>query len=129
MHANLTPTAAKDLGRSIRFIRTARELTLRDIALVAELSPQYVQQIERGIRLNVSQEAYTRLAKPLGIPEAVIDDLVMRARVQSALEQRGLNQDQVAFVWRGVEARLVEQGVAVQTDVSKVVAEIMGVSL
>jgi transcriptional regulator with XRE-family HTH domain len=125
MQPALTPTAAKELGRSLRFFRHARNLTLRDIARSAALSAQYVQNIERGERGTVSESAYSRVATALGIPDEIVLDLLMRARVHSALEQRGLSADQVVFVWRGVEQRLAEQGINLRTDISKVVAEIL----
>jgi transcriptional regulator with XRE-family HTH domain len=126
MQASLTPTAAKELGRSLRFVRHARNLTLRDIARSASLSPQYVQNIERGERGTVSEDAYIRFAKALAIPEEIVLDLLMRARIQSALERRGLQPDQVVFVWRGVEQRLAEQGIDLRTDIAKVVVDILG---
>jgi transcriptional regulator with XRE-family HTH domain len=126
MQATLTTTAAKELGRSLRFVRHARNLTLRDIGRSAQLSPQYVQNIERGERTTVSEDAYLRFAKALSIPEAIVLDLILRARIQSALEQRGLQPDQVVFVWRGVEQRLAEQGIDLKLDISKVVVDIIG---
>jgi len=126
MQATLTTTAAKELGRALRFVRHARNLTLRDIARSASLSPQYVQNIERGERATVSEDAYIRFAKALSIPDEIVLDLIMRARIQSALERRGLSPDQVVFVWRGVEQRLAEQGLDLRTDISKVVVDILG---
>lgn len=126
MQATLTVTAAKELGRNLRFVRHARNLTLRDIARSASLSPQYVQNIERGERTTVSEDAYVRFARALSIPEDIVLDLIMRARIQSALERRGLSPDQVLFVWRGVEQRLAEQGIDLRTDISKVVVDILG---
>lgn len=125
MQAVITESAAKDLGRALRFIRHARNLTLRDVARGAGLSAQYVQNIELAQRTTVSEAAYLRMAKPLEIPESVVADLVLRARIQSALELRGLDAEQVTFVWRGVEQRLAEVGVDMRTDVSKVVADIL----
>ena len=71
MQSTITLSSAKELGRSLRFIRQARSLTLRDVALGAQLSPQYLAQVELAQRLGVSEEALCRLAKPLEIPEAV----------------------------------------------------------
>lgn len=122
----LTTTAAKELGRGLRFMRHARNLTLRDVAKRAELSAQYVQNIERGERLGASEDAYTRLARGYEIPVEIVDDLLLKARVVSALEQRGLDDKQQTFVWRGVEQRLTEIGVDVKTDISKVVAGMIG---
>lgn len=125
MQMTLTPAAAKELGRALRFVRHARNLTLRDIARSAALSAQYVQNIERGERVTVSEDAYLRFAKALALPDSVVMDLVLRARVWSALERRGLTPDQVSFVWRGVEQRLAEQGIDLRTDLSKVVVDIL----
>lgn len=125
MQATLTTTAAKELGRALRFVRHARNLTLRDIGRSASLSPQYVQNIERGERTTVSEDAYVRFAKALSVPDEIVLDLILRARIQSALERRGLSPDQVVFVWRGVEQRLAEQGVDLKTDIAKVVVDIL----
>lgn len=125
MQSTITETAAKELGRSLRFIRQARSLTLRDVARRAQLSPQYIAQVELAQRTGVSEEALRRLATPLGIPESVIADLLLRARVQSALETRGMSPEHVTFVWRGVEQRLAEVGIDMKTDISKVVVDIL----
>jgi transcriptional regulator with XRE-family HTH domain len=125
MQVALTPAAAKELGRGLRFVRHARTLTLRDVAKRANLSPQYVQNIERGERTTVSEDAYTRLAAALEVPENVLDDLVLRARTHTALELRGLSAEDVAFVWRGVEQRLEERGISLRTDIAKVVVDIL----
>jgi transcriptional regulator with XRE-family HTH domain len=125
MHSTVTEGAAKELGRSIRFIRQARSLTLRDVAKGAGLSAQYLGQIELAQRLGISEEAIQKLARPLGVPEAVMDDLLMRARIQSALETRGLGAEDVSFVWRGVEQRLAERGIDFKVDISKIVTEML----
>lgn len=125
MQATLTITAAKELGRALRFVRHARNLTLRDAGRSAALSPQYVQNIERGERTSVSEDAYVRLGKALGVPPDVLLDLILRARVQSALEIRGLAPEHVTFVWRGVEQRLAEVGIDLRTDLSRVVTDIL----
>jgi transcriptional regulator with XRE-family HTH domain len=122
----LTPTAAKDLGKGLRFLRHAQNLTLRDVAKRAELSAQYVQNIERGERANASEEAFGKLARGYEVPKAVVDDLVLKARVISALEARGLAAEQQTFVWRGVEQRLTELGIDIKTDIAKVVASMVG---
>lgn len=100
-------------------------MTLRDVAKGSGLSPQYLGQIELAQRLGISEEALRRVAKPLGVSEDVISDLLLRARVHSALETRGLGGDDVAFVWRGIEQRLAERGIDLRTDISKIVTEIM----
>lgn len=125
MNVSISRTASRDLGRSLRFVRQARSLTLRDVATGANLSPQYVQNIELGQRTSVSEDAFLRLAKPLEVPEGVVMDLILRARIYSALEWRGLTPEQSAFVWTGVEHRLSEVGVDLRTDLSKIVADIL----
>ena len=122
----LTQAAARELGRGLRFMRHARSLTLRDVAKRAAMSAQYVQNIERGERLNVSKEALEKLAGGYEVPMAVVDDLVCKARVMSALEERGFDADQRTFVWRGVEQRMAELGIDVKTDLAKVVASMIG---
>lgn len=125
MQSTLTIAAAKDLGRALRFVRHARDMTLRDAARGAALSPQYVQNIERGERTSVSEDAYLRLGKSIGVPPEVLLDLILRARVQSALELRGLAPENVTFVWRGVEQRLAEVGIDLRTDLTRVVTDIL----
>lgn len=126
MTTALTPDASRDLGRSLRFIRHAKNQTLREVARTAGLSAQYVQNIERGERGSASEDAYERLARGYGIDFSIVRDLVLKAQVLSALERRGLDADQRAFTWRGVEPRLAEVGLNLRTDVAKLVAEIIG---
>lgn len=126
MTTALTPDASRDLGRSLRFIRHAKNQTLREVAKAAGLSAQYVQNIERGERGSASEDAYERLARGYGIDFSIVRDLVLKAQVLSALERRGLDADQRAFTWRGVEPRLAEVGLNLRTDVAKLVAEIIG---
>lgn len=125
MQSTITDAAARDLGRAIRFIRQARSLTLRDVSRSAGLSAQYIAQMELAQKTGVSEDAFRRLAKPLGIPENAMGDLLLRARVQSALEVRGLDAQHVQFVWRGVEQRLAEVGVDVQTDIAALVSDML----
>lgn len=125
MHATLTIASAKELGRALRFFRNVRSLTLRDVGRSASLSPQYVQNIERGERITVSEDAYMRFAKALSIPDSVVLDLVLQAKIKSALEQRGLDPEVVSFVWRGIEQRLSERDIDLRTDIAKVVAGIL----
>lgn len=124
MEPAATSAAARELGRSLRFIRQARSLTLRDVAKGSGLSAQYIAQIELAQRTKVSEEAIRRLSGPLGVSESVIDDLLLRARVKRDLEARGLTEDQVSFVWRGVEQRLSEIDVKVQTDMAVLINDL-----
>ena len=55
-----------DVGRRLREIRTARRLTLREVADRADLSESFVSQIERG-RSGASIPSLQRIASALGI--------------------------------------------------------------
>lgn len=125
LHSTITEGAAKDLGRTLRFIRQAKQLTLRDVAIASGLSMQYIGQIETAQRVGVSEEAIRRLAGPLGLGDGIAEDLMLRARVQSALEARGLSTSDVDFVWRGVEQRMKERGHELRTDVASLVSELL----
>lgn len=126
MNTNLTPGVAKDLGRSLRFLRHARERTTHDVALRSGLSIAYVQNIEGGARTNASEDAFEKLARGYDVPVEVMQDFVLRARILSALERRGLSKEQASFVWRGVEQRLSEQGIPVNTDLAAIAAGMLG---
>lgn len=110
MNIVLTEAAARELGRALRLIRNTRQVTLRDAARAASLSPQYINNIERGERRAISQDAFNRLGKALGAPPEVFQDLVLRARVSSALTERGLSAEDATFVAKGMEQRLAEIG-------------------
>lgn len=122
----LTEVAARDLGKGLRFLRHARDLTLRDVATRAGLSAQYIQNVERGERVNASDETFEKLARGYEVPASLINDLLLKARVHSDLERHGLTAEQVAFVWKGVEMRLLEVGVNLRTDLAKVLTEMIG---
>jgi transcriptional regulator with XRE-family HTH domain len=124
MQVVLTTEAAKDLGRALRLIRHTRQITLRDVSRLAKLSAQYINNIERGERLTISQDAFERLVAALGGPPEVYADLLARARIESALAERGLSAEDRTFVWRGVEQRLKERGVPV-TVLAEALVEMM----
>ena len=124
----LTPNAAAELGRVLRFVRNASGSTLRDVASRAALSPQYVQNLERGERSSASEAAYLALAVGYPLDEAVMRDLLMKAQVESALERRGVDRETASFVWAGVQGRLIERGTVVRSDPVQIVAEVLGQS-
>jgi transcriptional regulator with XRE-family HTH domain len=124
MHIVLTGRAAKELGRALRLIRHTRQITLRDAARAASLSPQYINNIERGERGTISQDAFSRLIAALGGPPEVYDDLLVKARIEAALDERGLDESDRMFVWRGVEQRLSERGVKL-TVLSEALVDMM----
>lgn len=78
------------LGRTLRELRTARGLTLRDVAGLLEVSPATVSAIENG-KTGVSSERISRLAEALDVPVQRLfaastdgDDLGHRARAAGA---------------------------------------------
>lgn len=110
MHIVLSDSAARELGRALRLIRNTQRITLRDTARRSGLSPQYINNIERGERRTISADAFERLSGALEAPPAVFADLVMRSRVASALSERGLSAEHATFVMKGVDQRLAEIG-------------------
>ena len=124
-HTALTPAVAKDLGKTLRFLRHGRNLTLHDVSKRAHLSPGYIQNLEAGVRTNATEESYFKLAVGYGVPESVLADFILRARVLSALERRGLTVEQQTSVWRGVEALLASNGFELRTDLTKLLADML----
>lgn len=120
----LTPAAAVNLGRVLRFVRNAADLTLRDVASRADLSPQYVQNLERGERTSGSERAYLALANGYGLRRDAMLDLLLKFQVASALERRGIDAEVAEFVWRGIEGRLAEKGVFVRTSPAELASEV-----
>lgn len=54
------------VGRKIRAFRTSRKLTVRDLALAAEVSPGFISQLENA-RTNAGVGTLRRIAAALGI--------------------------------------------------------------
>ncbi len=125
MQTALTPEAARDLGKTLRFIRHARNMTLHDVALGSGLSIGYIQNLEGGARTNASEETYLKLSKGYKVPESLMLDWILRARMHTALQRRGLSEEHRLFIWRGVESRLAEIGLP-PTDLAKFVSELIG---
>lgn len=70
-----------ELGRVLRRLRRARDLSIEDLALRADLHPTYVSSIERGER-NPSCGKLSDLALALGVPlSALMQDAELEARV------------------------------------------------
>lgn len=121
----LTPNAAAGLGHVLRFVRNASGSTLRDVASRAALSPQYVQNLEKGERSSASEAAYLALAAGYPLDEAVMRDLLLKAQIESALERRGVDQEAASFVWAGVQGRLLERGTVLRSDPVQIVADVL----
>lgn len=122
---SLSGSAAKELGRALRFIRQARGLSLRDVAHEAPMSPQYLQNIERGERTAASMDVYDRLQRVYDLPEGAIPDLLLRARVMSALTDRGVTPAHAGAVWTAVESQLNALRYPINTDLAELVAAII----
>ena len=58
------------LGRRVRELRKARDLTQRELAERAQLSLIFIKKLEAGERGNSTVKTLTRLAKALGVPVA-----------------------------------------------------------
>jgi transcriptional regulator with XRE-family HTH domain len=124
----LSPTAARDLGRSLRQIRTAKEMSLRDVEkIVGELPrAQYLQQIEQGVRPTPSSGVFTNLERVYRLPKGSVHDLVLKAEVLSALEERGVSTGDRDAVWRMVESRLNDLGYPIVSNLGLIISAILG---
>jgi len=78
MRRNSTPAAA--LGQFLRDTRTRQDLTLRELARRAKLSPAFLSDIELG-RRTFSAKTLVTLARALGIPEATLTAKVTAVKI------------------------------------------------
>ena len=122
----LTVTEAKEFGRALRFIRDARRMPLREVSQATEISYQYLHNIEAGDRTGFSDELVLGLQRAYRLPDRALDDLLLRARVRSALDQRGISKSDADAAWKMLETRLGELGTPIRTDLAVLVAGILG---
>lgn len=122
MYTSLTPVAAEELGGTLRLVRQLRSEFLGDVARKSGLSTGYIQNLELGSRTNAAEETLIRLAKGYGIPEPMMQDLILRARILTALERRGLDPKQRSFVWEGTAVRLEGIGFKPNVDMAAFLA-------
>ncbi|MEW6173815.1 MAG: helix-turn-helix transcriptional regulator [Bacillota bacterium] len=62
----------KNIGENIKFFRVKRQLSQKQLALYAGVSPSYIAYIEKGIR-SPSLPTLTRIANGLGLgPELLL---------------------------------------------------------
>lgn len=122
----LTQSEADEFGRALKFIRGARGMTLREVSQASGISYQYLHNIEDGTRVGYSDELVVRLQRTYRLPVRSLDDLLLKARVRSALSKRGISAGDRDAVWRMVETRLNELGTPVNTDLAALVAAILG---
>ncbi len=52
----------------IQKLREAKDMTQRDLAAAAKVTPGYIGQLEMGLRKNPSLDVLKRLARALGVP-------------------------------------------------------------
>ena len=122
----LTIEEARELGRALRFIRDARQKPLREVSEATGISYQYLHNIEDGSRTGVSGDIVHRLQLAYRLPDHALDDLLLRARVRSALSLRGISPSDSDAAWRMLQTRLGELGTPVHTDFSSLIADILG---
>jgi transcriptional regulator with XRE-family HTH domain len=129
----LTTAEAREFGRALRFIRDARRMSLREVreatttATETGISFQYLHNIEEGSRTGYSDDLVLRLQRAYRLPDHALDDLLLRARVRSALAQRGISTSNADAAYRMMESRLGELGTPIHTDLAELIAGILGV--
>jgi len=116
---------AKEFGNAMRFIRDARRMTVRELCAASGVSYQYIHNIESAERTGPSDDVAQRLQRAYRLPEREIEDLLLRARVRSALLHRGISKADADAAWKMMERRLVELGVKVSTDMPQILATIL----
>ena len=126
MDQGMTPAAAKELGRAFRFVRQAHDMTLRDAAKVSGVSVQYILNIEQGSRSNISEDVLRRMGQGYQMAPRVVDNMLLKSRVISALERRGLDAAQQNIAWKRLETTLIELGVDMQEGVREMVSALYG---
>lgn len=60
--------APKRLAKVIQRLREERDMTQRDLAAKAKVTPGYIAQLEMGSKKNPSLDVLKKLAKALGVP-------------------------------------------------------------
>ena len=85
------------IGQFIREKRTARGLSLRRVALMAEITPPFLSDIERGRRFP-SDNTRKKLAPALGVEKKELDQFDFRKDIPEMTELLQANPDlQIAF--------------------------------
>jgi transcriptional regulator with XRE-family HTH domain len=134
--STLTQTEAKEFGKALRWIRDARQMPLREVSAETGVSYQYLHNIEAGTRFNKatgtvsavdpSPDILEKIQRCYRLPDHALDDLLLRARVRSVLDMRGISRSDADAAWRMLETRLGELGTPIHTDLAQVVAGILG---
>jgi len=138
--STLTPGEAREFGETLRIIREALHMTFRrvDEASVASggtrVSYQYLKNIEEGTRpardgnvttVEPSEAVILQLQRLYRLPDRSLDDLLLRARVRSALNQRGISKSDTDSAWKMLATRLGELGTPIHTDRGELINAIL----
>ncbi len=121
----LTEGAAREIGTAFRFFRHARRDTLRDAAQRAGMSYQYAHNIESGARDNVTEEKFHALGRAYGVPEELVTNLILRARIATALEGRGVAPADIGRAWAGIVSVMAALGYPADVDLATAVAGLL----
>ena len=124
MDNGLTSAAAREMGEEFKAFRKLRDLTLRAAAKASGVSMQYVLNIEQGSRPNVSEPYVRKLGDGYGLSPIVVGNLILKARVMSALERRGLDSEQQTVAWKRMESTLIELGLNLQGGVRQMFTDL-----
>lgn len=131
---DLVPIAAdRTLDEIADSIRSHYETGVRETYFaigrdLLEARAQFPGDREFGhwVSTNVSEEVLRRLGQGYLITPGVVDNLLLKGRVMSALERRGLDQAQEAVAWKRLESALGELGFDMAEDVRAMVSALYG---
>lgn len=106
----MAPERLQEIGQRIRRLRQAAELTLRELAERADLTPGYISQLERG-KVSISIDSLMMLLDALNVPIANFfrpsrERIVFREEDAMLLEREGV--DEFAALVPGGANRVME---------------------
>lgn len=104
---NLEDDQACSVGRAIKLYREKKQLSQKELALYAGVSPSYIAYIEKGTR-SPSLPTLTRIAHCLGVTPGTLLQLPFEAEstIRSEFKELidHLNLDEILFMKTVVEA-------------------------
>lgn len=112
---------AETQGQFIRRLREEKDLTLRELAGLADITPTYLSDLERGNR-HASHEVLRALAKPIGTTLEALLELDDRVVVQTVKELCDRDPS-LAHALRSLSGRLKRRSISV-TDAVRTIREI-----
>ena len=120
-YLSLAPNVAFVFGRRLRAWREAASLAMRTVTILTgggpgRVSYQYLSEIEGGTKMNVDLAKIEALGRVYRFPPNAMDNRVLKARILSALEWRGIKPAEGDAVWAAVEKQLTTLGYAVTVD-------------